>query len=1126
MNQSDVSDHNILKQQVEEYKTKYFQSLKEIESKNKEIEGLRQMIQSTQSLKGTDGRQAEDLRRNLQMLLTENQQFKQQVQELTNQLQNNNPINQQVGFNQQYELNRLNNELVLKNSLVDQLNQQLDQKNRDYDQLKFRFQAIDFIQNIPPGQEANKILVQGKEIQRLNKILVTREEEIEQLRSSIQNQDQLKNERDNLSNLLRIYEDRIRNLSQEIETMILEIGKLRSDVFLKQEVERLKTRLLESEKEQLAWKEKYQTLEMESKNIADLQRKVQDYETRIIRGTEENERLEQENRGIQLKLQGYERILKDKENLERKIQEFEANHLSIEQQMNEKRRENENLRVQQRDREQDFINFKENIHRPLEERLKRQEMEMENWRNKCLALESNFYGNNERIYVENEIKRFQATILQLQSENDELRRRRPQQNNFGEDQKSKILIAERERLYIELEEARKKIQVLERKQIKQVDVIQFDDEDKDQKVRELEQGIDQLIEENKQLKQEIDVQQVRIEQLEIDKNYALSKQNAPQEHIMDIMSRPPNLHQSQLEQLCRRLYKELKTKEQQMQVLSVSQQIQREQKIADLEQQLQTLLGPQQSLQNSRMSGSPNKKKIFEESNIQRILDENLELKKQLDEIRMNKDYEVVELLDQKETIIEGMKQRFNGNNQQIDTTDIKRYRDQLEQKAYEAQEWKDKFYQLQMQQRNKENLSYQQPLTSGLLEQEYRKMRQLYEMKAVEVDNLRQQYGQEKSEPLTNVDQVKLKRLLELRTAELEEWKNRCLKLQMQAPQSQVGLDEDQIKKIKFALESKVKESDDWRIKYFNLLKGQQQQSGVPQNNNAIDELQYELTKQRRLHELKTQELQELMPKIQRMQQISQERDILEGELRKIKYALEQQVQENEQLRKRGTGTPQLANGNDKLVIRDYQAKIQQLQQQNQQLNQQLEEFGVQNSNLKQVHQQKFEQIKSIAINSDNKDAQNRQLFDENQKLKQLVDQKSRDIDDLKSQLQKVQLVLQTQNKEFQDFRKQVQSQEQFKAQMAIMQNKVQESEKKVQSAQQDVSKVQNVLRDKMQENEKLKVDLQKVQLYQQEKNQVVQQLQQAKTAIQDKQKENEQLKAQLKQISTQYQKFNNQIN
>ena len=36
---------------------------------------------------------------------------------------------------------------------------------------------------------------------------------------------------------------------------------------------------------------------------------------------------------------------------------------------------------------------------------------MENWRNKCLALESNFYGNNERIYVENEIKRFQANIL-------------------------------------------------------------------------------------------------------------------------------------------------------------------------------------------------------------------------------------------------------------------------------------------------------------------------------------------------------------------------------------------------------------------------------------------------------------------------------------------------------------------------------------------------------------------------------------------------------------------------------------------------------------------------------------------------------------------------------------------
>jgi hypothetical protein len=32
-------------------------------------------------------------------------------------------------------------------------------------------------------------------------------------------------------------------------------------------------------------------------------------------------------------------------------------------------------------------------------------MDTENWRNKCLALENNFFGNNERFYVENEFRR-------------------------------------------------------------------------------------------------------------------------------------------------------------------------------------------------------------------------------------------------------------------------------------------------------------------------------------------------------------------------------------------------------------------------------------------------------------------------------------------------------------------------------------------------------------------------------------------------------------------------------------------------------------------------------------------------------------------------------------------------
>jgi len=57
------------------------------------------------------------------------------------------------------------------------------------------------------------------------------------------------------------------------------------------------------------------------------------------------------------------------------------------------------------------VNFKENIFRPNEERQKRLELEIENWRNKCLALESNFFGNNERMYIENELKRLHGIIV-------------------------------------------------------------------------------------------------------------------------------------------------------------------------------------------------------------------------------------------------------------------------------------------------------------------------------------------------------------------------------------------------------------------------------------------------------------------------------------------------------------------------------------------------------------------------------------------------------------------------------------------------------------------------------------------------------------------------------------------
>jgi hypothetical protein len=63
--------------------------------------------------------------------------------------------------------------------------------------------------------------------------------------------------------------------------------------------------------------------------------------------------------------------------------------------------------------DEDLINFKENILRPQEDRGKRLEMEVENWRNKCLALENNFFGNNDRAYAQNEFKRLNSQILAL-----------------------------------------------------------------------------------------------------------------------------------------------------------------------------------------------------------------------------------------------------------------------------------------------------------------------------------------------------------------------------------------------------------------------------------------------------------------------------------------------------------------------------------------------------------------------------------------------------------------------------------------------------------------------------------------------------------------------------------------
>ncbi|CAD8088865.1 unnamed protein product [Paramecium sonneborni] len=1159
-----ISELNLHKQQVEEYKSKYFQAQKEIENKNKEIEGLRQMMQMTQSIRGSDGRQSEDLRRNLQVLMSENQSLKQQTQELQSQLQQFNQANvyqpqqlQQIQLQQ--EINRLNNDKMLIQGNLDILQQQFDAKTKDFDQLKVRLQAIDFIQNLPQGQEANKILVMGKEIQRLNQQLIQRDQELEILRSQLLEQQKGLQERDNLSAQLRSYEDKVRGLSTDIESMLIQVGGLKYDVQLKNELERCKQQKLDLERELVLWKDKHNKLENDSKHLSEIERKTEDLQNRLIRTNEENERLEQENRGIQLKLQAFDRLLRDKEQLERKIQDQESNIYNMEQQLNEKRREMEQLKIRNRDLEQDFINFKENIFRPNEERQKRLEIEIENWRNKCLALESNFFGNNERLYVENELKRLHGIVIQLQQENDELKSRpRRNQNNYGDEQRLKILFAEREKLYIELEDAKRRIAQLERQPLGQqqqpLQYFDISDSDKDQQIQELKQGINLLIDENKQLKAEIDKQYLQIEQLEIDKNYIKTKQIAPKETVLEMLAKQPDLHKSVLEQLARRLYADLKAKdqiiEQMNQNLSVSQQLQYEKKISDLEGQIQTLINnqkqqqqlsisqnnilqqpEQQSLKNSSIS-SPNKKKIFDQIDFEKIIEENQQLKNEIKEIKQQKDYEFVELLEQKEKELELIKLKFNqiqNNQSNLNVDDLKKLRDVLEQKAYEAQEWKDKMATLQMQVRNKENLNYNRPFSQNILEQEYKRLSQLYEIKSLEVEELKAKQGLNGqlviSENLQsqNLDVIKLKRILEMRTAELEEWKNKCLKMQQYQNQLQnqnQGINgvsdlEEQIRKLKLTHDYKTKEAEDWRLRYNQLLKNQDPKSG-----KAIDELQTELVKLKRIHDAKHQELQEIQPRFQRIQQ---EKDVMENELRRLKYSLEQQIQENEMLKKKlGLSTGGNINNlqNDK-VQREQQLKIQQLQSQLQQYQSQMNDFNQEHNKLKQTHQIKQDQIKSIALNIDTKEQQMRQLLDENQKLKSLLEQKSKDIEELKAQLQKASQMLQQTSREYQEYRKSTQSVESYKAQLAIMQNKIQESEKRVQQIQSDMQKLQNVLREKASENDKLKENLNKVNQYQNEKNMVLQQLQQAKTTLQEKQKENEKFKQQYSQLLQQHQKL-----
>ncbi|CAD8079146.1 unnamed protein product [Paramecium primaurelia] len=146
---------------------------------------------------------------------------------------------------------------------------------------------------------------------------------------------------------------------------------------------------------------------MKQKKTVDLQKQI------------ENKRLEYEKRIIQLKLQAFVRLLKDQEQLETKKQNQESKIYNIKQQLNEKRRI-----IQYLDLEQDFINFKNQILNLM----------MKEIRNSRIGKQK---FSLRKLYLENELKRLHAIVIQLQQENNELKSRR-NQINYNDKQRYKI----------------------------------------------------------------------------------------------------------------------------------------------------------------------------------------------------------------------------------------------------------------------------------------------------------------------------------------------------------------------------------------------------------------------------------------------------------------------------------------------------------------------------------------------------------------------------------------------------------------------------------------------------------------------------------------------------------------
>lgn len=103
-------------------------------------------------------------------------------------------------------------------------------------------------------------------------------------------------------------------------------------------------------------------------------------------------------------------------------------------------------------------------------------------------------------------------------------------------------------------------------------------------------------------------------------------------------------------------------------------------------------------------------------------------------------------------------------------------------------------------------------------MESEYKKLRQMHDLKSLENEDLKQrlQKSPHSDAPISDADAMKLKMLLEMRTAECEEWRQKCLRLNEAHKSTNFGVaDDGELRKHRLLLDAKAKECEDWKYRF-----------------------------------------------------------------------------------------------------------------------------------------------------------------------------------------------------------------------------------------------------------------------------------------------------------------------